>query len=255
MRKEISYNKIYKSKCGPFKILQELEHRKSGTIYKRRIRIQFILTGTIKDVDLLSALNGKVTDPYFNTVMGVACLGNYKSNPYHNKQIYDIWYHIIERCYNKNSKSYDMYGLIGIRVDPRWLCYENFLNDLQYITGFSEYLANQNIDNYELDKDLLQQNIPKEQRIYSKDTCYFISKHQNIQLMAKDNKNNCSSKYYGVYKTKYNTYQSTIMVNGKKHFIGTFKNEIDAAYAYNQVALSCNNKHNINMIEAIRLAN
>lgn len=252
---DIDYTKIYNSNtCGKFKILYELPHRKSGTIYKRRVRIKFINTGTIKDVDLLVAINGKVNDPYYNSVCGVACLGNYKNNKLHYKQIYDIWYHIIQRCYNNNSNSYKMYGEIGIRVDPSWLCYENFLNDLPNIKGFDLYIKEPN--KFQLDKDYLQLNIPKSNRIYSKDTCCFLQYDTNTQIMSMENKYKTSSKYYGVYKTKYGTFQSSVMINNKRHFIGTFKNEIDAAIAYNNAVLSyknCNN--NLNMIEAIKLVN
>ena len=109
-----------------------------------------------------------------------------------------------------------------------------------------------NTDN--LDKDLLQQNIPKSQRIYSKDTCCFISMYENLQLMAMDNKDGCSSEYYGVYKIADGQYQSSIMINHEKHFLGTFQNELDAAYAYNQEALKYPETiHSINKLRAINV--
>ena len=252
---KIDYNKIYESNfSGNFKIIEELEPRRSGTVLKRRVRIKFIETGTERDVDLLVALSKNVNDPYHKSICDVACLGEYKNNPLHCKKIYDIWYHIIERCYDKQCKSYINYGAIGVSVDPNWLCYENFLNDLPYINGFNNYINNDGSTSYHLDKDLLQQNIPKSQRIYSKNICCFISNYENTKTMIKDNKNGCSSNYYGVYKTPYNTYQSTIMINGKKHFMGTFNNEIDAAYAYNQEALKYPETiHNLNIIQVARV--
>ena len=250
----IDYSKEYDSNyCGKFKILKELEHRKSGSVFKRRVRIKFIETGYEKDVDLLVALSGRINDPYHNSICGVACLGLYKDNPLHCKKVYDIWYHMIERCYDEKCKSYKTYGAIGVRVDERWMCYENFLNDLPYVSGFREYINNQYIT-YNLDKDLLQQNIPKSQRIYSKDTCCFISMYENLQLMAMDNKDGCSSEYYGVYKITDGQYQSSIMINHEKHFLGTFQNELDAAYAYNQEALKYPETiHNINKLRAINV--
>ena len=133
----IDYSKEYDSNyCGKFKILKELEHRKSGSVFKRRVRIKFIETGYEKDVDLLVALSGRINDPYHNSICGVACLGLYKDNPLHCKKVYDIWYHMIERCYDEKCKSYKTYGAIGVRVDERWMCYENFLNDLPFGINF-----------------------------------------------------------------------------------------------------------------------
>ena len=44
------------------------------------------------------------------------------------------------------------------------------------------------------------------------------------------------------------------MINGKKHFMGTFNNEIDAAYAYNQEALKYPETiHNLNIIQVARV--
>ena len=44
-----------------------------------------------------------------------------------------------------------------------------------------------NTNIYELDKDYLQQNIPIENRIYSPETCMFITKADNLQLALNEN--------------------------------------------------------------------
>ena len=199
--------------------------------------IKFMETGTIDTVDIKRILHDSLYDPYKKTLYGVACRGRYHNNPLHSEKRVDVWRKMIQRCYDPNCPSYKEYGAIGVRVCERWLCYEYYLEDLPFVKGFDNYINNYGSETYHLDKDLLQQNIPKSQRIYSKDTCCFITTRENTQLMSKDNKDGCSSKYYGVYKTKSGTYQSTIMVNNKKYFLGTFLNELDAAYAYNQEAL------------------
>ena len=43
---------------------------------------------------------------------------------------YRIWSGMIKRCTNKNSKAYKNYGGRGITVDPSWLKFENFYNDM-----------------------------------------------------------------------------------------------------------------------------
>lgn len=51
---------------------------------------------------------------------------------------------------------------------------------------------------YQLDKDYLQLNIPKEQRVYSKDTCIWISSYDNKMMMGYLQHNSPSSGYLGV---------------------------------------------------------
>jgi hypothetical protein len=49
---------------------------------------------------------------------------------------------------------------------------------------------------------------------------------------------NASSKYFGVYFNKKDkNWKSEISYDGKRHYIGTFKEEIDAAKAYNKKAI------------------
>lgn len=49
--------------------------------------------------------------------------------------------------------------------------------------------------------------------------------------------NNTSSKYLGVYKTKYGKYVSHLTIKGKQMYLGMFKTEIRAAIEYDKVAL------------------
>ena len=92
---------------------------------------------------------------------------------------------MIARCYNQNHKAYKSYGKKGVTVCRRWLLFENFLNDIKYLPNYDKFLQYPNI--YELDKDYLQQNIPIENRIYSPETCMFITKADNLQLALNEN--------------------------------------------------------------------
>lgn len=49
----------------------------------------------------------------------------------------DIWYAMIYRCGNTNSKSYKHYGGKGIKVCERWLDFENFKADMGDNEGLS----------------------------------------------------------------------------------------------------------------------
>lgn len=45
--------------------------------------------------------------------------------------VYNIWNHMKDRCFNKSSKSYYKYGARGITVCERWKSsFENFLKDM-----------------------------------------------------------------------------------------------------------------------------
>lgn len=43
---------------------------------------------------------------------------------------YVSWHKMMGRCYNRNDDGYHNYGGRGIKVDPRWHLFENFLEDM-----------------------------------------------------------------------------------------------------------------------------
>lgn len=47
-----------------------------------------------------------------------------------NTPEYVVWRGMLERCNNPDAPSYQRYGGSGVRVDPRWLSFENFLADM-----------------------------------------------------------------------------------------------------------------------------
>jgi hypothetical protein len=60
---------------------------------------------------------------------------------------------------------------------------------------------------------------------------------QNSANRRKTNKKNITSIYKGVHKTKWGTFTASVKKDGKRVFQKTFKNEIDAAKAYNENAI------------------
>jgi len=64
----------------------------------------------------------------------------------------------------------------------------------------------------------------------------FATLRQNVCNSRK--RDNCSSKYKGVSKQKgRNTYNAEIRHYGEKIYLGSFRNEVDAALAYNYAAI------------------
>lgn len=262
-RVEIDYDKIYTCNTGDYKIIRELpEIVVSGKSQKKKrmVEIKFLSTGTIKHVPFAEADKCNVHDPYYPTVGGVGCLGDYKKYDYHCERIRMIWTRMIRRCYTPNEQAYDMYGGAGVKVEGRWHCYENFLADLPSIPGFYEYLdyINGRSDiKYDFDKDYIQDGVKKCNKVYSRETCMFIPKMLNLSTMARDKKGKCSSIYYGVHKLQENGhFQATVNIDKKKHFLGTFRNEIEAAVAYNNEILRCTNHpeyYNLNEFEICKV--
>lgn len=43
---------------------------------------------------------------------------------------YNSWRAMVRRCTNEQDKDFPHYGGLGIKIDPRWLSYENFVADM-----------------------------------------------------------------------------------------------------------------------------
>jgi hypothetical protein len=92
---------------------------------------------------------------------------------------------MLHRCFDPYDGDYVYYGAIGVTVDPSWFDFGTFLNDVKYLPGYENKLEYPY--KYQLDKDFLQMHLPKSQRIYSKNTCIWLSKIDNTILMNADN--------------------------------------------------------------------
>lgn len=112
--------------------------------------------------------NQVLHNPYLKNIFDIACLGNIKHG-YSITKEFITWNSIIIKCYNKESKDYINYGAKGVKVANRWLCYENFLNDIPYLKNYSEWKNDHN-NIYYLDKDIYSNRICK---LYSNKTCLF----------------------------------------------------------------------------------
>ena len=249
-RTEIDYNKVYHSNnCGDFVIVEELKPKIYNNVTKRVVLVRFLDTNYECSVNLIEALKGIVKDPYAKNILGIACIGPIDRSTVSQNE-YNIWYGMIRRCCCKESDSYSTYGGAGVTVCPEWLCLANFINDLPSLPGYYEFKARPNGAKYQLDKDLKQRHLPKNQRVYSKETCMFIPETMNNQIKIRDHKvnTNCSSQYIGLYRTPHNTFQCHAFSNGIKYYIGTFKDEIAAANAYNWYALNYNVGYGINQV-------
>ena len=125
-------------KFGRLKVIKELSERKNGgKVYKCLCDC-----GNYTDVRGSFLRNGKTKS--------CGCLMN-DTNTKHSKyntRIYNIYYGIIQRCYNKNDKyHYPHYGGRGIKMCDEWL--NDFMNFYKWAmdNGYKDNLTIDRIDN------------------------------------------------------------------------------------------------------------
>jgi hypothetical protein len=153
-----------------FKVLS-FEYIKKTEYY---FKVQFLDTLSVYTKDHRAISKGSVKDSYSKTIYSVACKGDVSSKyPVFNKIAFKRWYAMIERCYNVNASSYNGYGKKGVIVHERWLCFENFLTDINKISGFDKNLFLSG--KIQLDKDLKN----KDNNMYSKENCMFVDSRIN----------------------------------------------------------------------------
>jgi len=89
----------------------------------------------------------------------------------HKSRINTIYRGIKDRCYNPNNDSYSLYGAKGVTMCEEWK------NDFMSFYNWS--LANGYKDNLCLDKDKLSKEQNLELKIYSPETCRWITREEN----------------------------------------------------------------------------
>lgn len=84
------------------------------------------------------------------------------------KREYHLWKSMLCRCTEKFQEKYPTYK--GVSVDDRWKDFANFLEDIKELDGYDFWKNNSN-QMVMLDKDTKVDG----NKVYSKDTCRFIS--------------------------------------------------------------------------------
>jgi hypothetical protein len=186
----MKYDKLPRIKIGD--IYENNANQKYEVVSSRRVdvgngrkntkyKVRFVETGYEREVEQVEIKRGKIKDKMEKSVYGVGYMGNVKMVDH--KNIYGIWSAMLERCYNKENKSYHAYGEKGVHVCERWHCFENFLNDIKNISGYDEELFNDG--KLHLDKDKNQIN--SDAKVYSLETCEFLSFEENMKYTNHDN--------------------------------------------------------------------
>lgn len=123
--------------------------------------------------------NGGVRNPNYPTIykIGFWGEGEYKTSIEGTKKMtkeYNIWNKMLERCYSEKTQiKHPTY--IGCIVDKRWHNFQNFCEDIKELEGYNEWKNSTKDREYVLDKDIKV----KDNKIYSKNTCVFITSSKN----------------------------------------------------------------------------
>lgn len=133
--------------------------------------------------------------------------------------LYKVWQGMKVRCYSENHKHYPNYGGRGITVCDRWKdSFENFHEDVG--EGYEKGLQLDRVDN---------------DGNYEPDNVRWVTPHQNT--MNTGSRKGSTSKYKGVcWDKRESKWRATITKNSRSYDLGGYKNEVDAAIAYNKAA-------------------
>ena len=179
-----------------------------------------------KWIDMKSIIQGSVLNPYDKKLFGVAYYGFdriCKDNDDEHIHCYDIWYHMLRRCYD-NSVQIKHPSYKGCVVCDEWLNFSNF-----YQWYKQHIITLNNNERICLDKDILV----KGNKIYSPDTCCFVPNEINILFTKTDAKR--GNYPIGVYyKNRNHKFCAQCKIGGGKpqKYLGLFNTAEEAFQAY-----------------------
>ena len=173
--------KIYKTRYGYCSIIKKIDSEK--------IIVKFASTGYEAVTTKSHLLRQEVKDYLYPSVCGIGYLGeDYKELRSLDKELCcslrDRWKHMLTRCYNKKHPSYKCYGSKGVHVSKEWLNFSNFFRDVQTLENWDRgrFLDGE----LTIDKDYYQPNVSN--KVYSKETCIWLTSYEQQQLVNYDDR-------------------------------------------------------------------
>ena len=192
----IDYDAIYESNnYGQFKFLEEIApyeyiNKKGYKQRERMAKVQFISTGTIIPVRVRDAIRGEIKDPYYPSILGIACIGNAISTG-NNRHLYIKWKNMLEQYVSANDTD-------KVDICPRWFCFEYFLQDMPMVSGYKEMISSKENTTYSMDVIPTKDDYGNIRMYYSPETCYFRVYSSNRKAIDYKKNNNSSTPYYGI---------------------------------------------------------
>ena len=170
--------------------------------------------------------NGRIKCPYEPRVYGVGYVGEGDCKAFENgnhTKVYDIWKHMIRRCYDYKFQE-KCHTYIECKVCDEWLNFQAFAS--WYEENYYEIPGEQ----MTLDKDILI----KGNKIYSPDTCVFVSQSIN-KLFTKRDAARGDLPIGVTYNKKSKKYQAQCAANNKQNHLGFYNTSEEAFNVYKQV--------------------
>lgn len=159
---------------GKIKILEYTAGKRLPNNKKKhpRATIKFVESGWVCNVQTTNIPKGKIRDCRAKTVYGVGYLDTDINIPMRGNSVmrraYDLWANMLKRCYGGYDTCYK-----ECTVDVRWHSFKNFFNSIQELEGYDKWEKGENMH---LDKDMKVKGC----KTYSKDTCMFVTAHDNV---------------------------------------------------------------------------
>lgn len=148
-------------------IIQDLGMKYHENYTKRKFRFHIVRCECGKEFETWHAKRIKNCKECGDKIAGL----KRTTHGLHNSRINTIYRGIKDRCYNPNNDSYNLYGAKGVTMCEEWK------NDFMSFYNWS--LANGYKDNLCLDKDKLSKEQNLELKIYSPETCRWITREEN----------------------------------------------------------------------------
>ncbi len=185
------------------------------------VKIKFLETGFVDTVFIAQVHSGRVRDYMKPLILGKGIVGTKLTTEGYKHKAYKNWVRILKRCYDENQV-HKRPTYLGCTVSEFFLTYTNFR---------AWYVKQKNWDNpdFVLDKDLLS---PKDNKVYSEDTCVFIPKEINSLLTT--TKASRGDLPLGVCKPKKEggKFRVCICKENKDYQLGYYEDAVEAFLVY-----------------------
>ena len=148
--------------------------------------------------------------------------GSSKNRGTYEGKVYQSWRHMLTRCYNKKYlETRPTYT--GCSVCERWLTLSNFAKDIKSLPNYD--LLVQGVNTF-LDKDI---RVPGN-KIYSPDTCMFVTKAQSSSDVIRNHPGAINSKE-SIMKRSMKISRVVRVVNLKTKEVKVFRSQTEASRA------------------------
>lgn len=175
-------NKIFNSKYyGEVIIISEADYDINDIDHRhKKVNIKFLNTGSVVTVRYEDLIKGNIKDPTFKNAQEASKILGCQSMINIKDHLFDIWKCMMDRCTNINSLAYKSYGAKGVKISNAWYDFNNFFYDAQRLPGWEYKLKNPLY--FQLDKDLLQIELPHNKLIYGRNTCIWLDNKNNLAI-------------------------------------------------------------------------